>query len=333
MKILISLTLFLLFLSVKSCTAQDSSGFNISNKAISQINTKVSRIQTQLNRKSEKALRKWLVQEKRIRDKLYNSDSVAANLMFANPIDSMKQLSKLMNEKLYGSISRIDYNSYLDTLNTTFSFLKNNYSKAKGVSNQIETVNYGSDNIHQLIGKIEYSEKIKNYIQARKKFLLDRLGAKVAFAENLKQLKQQAYYYSEQVKGILEALKDKRKAEAKAIEMIGNVPAYQDFLEKNSQLASLFNFGNDAASAESIAGLQTRSQVETLLQNRVSGGGPNAAGVLGQQMDAARSKMDELKNKFSTLNNADEMPDFNPNESKAICSKARIRQQCPVSAQ
>ncbi|WP_436488825.1 hypothetical protein [Chitinophaga sp. ARDCPP14] len=315
MKLLVPLTFVLVILSAKTCIAQDTSELNITGKAISHINKKVTRSQNQLVRTSDKALRKWIVQEQQIKNRLYKSDSSAAKSMFSTSVDSMRHFSSLMSGRISGSISKIEYNSYLDTLNTTFAFLKNKSLNTRDLHNKAGGINSGSDNINQLIGKLEYSEKIKNYIQERKKLLLDRLGDNVAFADNLKHLKRQAYYYSKQVKGITEALKDKRKAEAKAIELIRKIPAYQDFLAKNSQLASLFNFGS-ATSAGSVAGLQTRSQVETLLQNRVSAGGPNAVGMLSQQMDAARSKMDDLKNKFPALNSADEMPDFKPSEMK-----------------
>lgn len=65
------------------------------------------------------------------------------------------------------------------------------------------------------------------------------------------------------------------KAEARALEMLEKVPAYNDFLQKNSQLADSFNF-SAAGFALNLEGLQTRTQIEQLIRQRLGGGWPSA---------------------------------------------------------
>lgn len=313
MKTIVILTLSMYLCSSNISFAQDSSSVNFSKRALSQVNSKVSRAENQLKRRSEKALSLWIRQEIRIRDKLKLSDPEAASRIFDSSLDSMKQMSRALTQKNIPQVNKIVCSNYLDTLTNVFSFLKNN--KVNANSGSIGLMNKGSQNLEQLAGKIDYSEKIKVYMLERKKLLIAELNNNLLFARQLRELKQQAFYYSERLRDITESIKDKKKAEAKALEIVRNIPAFQEFMSKHSQFASLFNFGDNAA--QSLAGMQTRTQVESLIQERISGSGPNAMALLNQQMDQARSKINDLKEKFPALGNSGEMPDFKPNEMKS----------------
>ncbi|PWV56450.1 hypothetical protein C7475_101966, partial [Chitinophaga sp. S165] len=134
--------------------------------------------------------------------------------------------------------------------------------------------------------------------------------------KDLQKINKEAYYYGQQISEYKTLLKDKKKAEAKAMELLKKMPVYNDFIRRNSQLASLFNLGSSgAATAQSLEGLQTRSQVEQLIQQRL-GNDPGARQAVSQQMDQARSQLNELKSKFPDLDNAGDMPDFKPNPMK-----------------
>ncbi len=64
-------------------------------------------------------------------------------------------------------------------------------------------------------------------------------------------------------------LKDKKKIEQKALSLLSKLPAFQKFMQQNSQLASLFRVPENYATAQSIAGLQTRSSVQALIQQQI----------------------------------------------------------------
>ncbi len=111
------------------------------------------------------------------------------------------------------------------------------------------------------------------------------------------------------------------------MELLQKLPAYKDFMARNSQIARLFNLASSGGGGnveQQLEGLQTRAQVEQLIQERIGGGGPNASQAIRQQMDAARSQMDELKKQFPDLDNAGEMPDFKPNEMKTKSFLSRL---------
>lgn len=75
---------------------------------------------------------------------------------------------------------------------------------------------------------------------------------------------------------------------------------------------------NDPLNAANLAGLQTRVQVNNLIQQQIASGGANARQQLQQNFQQAQSKMQELKNKIGGTGGSsdDEMPDFKPNGQK-----------------
>ncbi|WP_209860751.1 hypothetical protein [Chitinophaga sp. OAE865] len=167
----------------------------------------------------------------------------------------------------------------------------------------------------RLKDKLAEAESIKAYIRERKQLLRQQLSQYAGFTKELQKMNKQVYYYSQQLMEYKQAFSDKRKAEQKAMEVIKQIPAFNDFMQRHSQLAGLFGIQGSTASAQNLEGMQTRSQVEQLIQQRL-GSGPNASAVVSQQMAEARSKFDELKSKFPDLDNAAEMPDFKPSEMK-----------------
>jgi hypothetical protein len=93
-------------------------------------------------------------------------------------------------------------------------------------------------------------------------------------------------------------------------------------MRKNSQLASLFRMpGNpsDPSYIASLAGLQTRAQVNGLIQQQLAAGGPGAQQQFQQNIQAAQSQLQQLKSKTLKAggnNSNDEAPDFKPNGQK-----------------
>jgi hypothetical protein len=92
-------------------------------------------------------------------------------------------------------------------------------------------------------------------------------------------------------------------------------------MRKNSMLASLFRLpGDDPSFGGGLAGLQTRTQVNNLIQQQIASGGPNAQQQFQQNMQQAQSQINQLKNKISQSGGGssdDIMPEgFKPNGQK-----------------
>jgi hypothetical protein len=101
-------------------------------------------------------------------------------------------------------------------------------------------------------------------------------------------------------------------------------------MRKNSMLASLFRLPDpdDPSYAANLAGLQTRAQVNNLIQQQISSGGPNAMQQFQQNMQNAQSQLQQLKNKITQSGGGssdDFMPEgFKPNNQKTKSFFKRI---------
>ena len=97
----------------------------------------------------------------------------------------------------------------------------------------------------------------------------------------MKKINKEIYYYSAQIKEYKEILKDPKKIEKKALELLAKTKFFQEFMRKNSMLASLFRMPgdpNDPSSQANLAGLQTRVQVNNLIQQQIASGGSVTGG-------------------------------------------------------
>ena len=295
-------------------TARDSSSMKapaLPAKYLSQVKQKSMRVEQQVNKRADKALSRLLRQEKKMKARLWKVDSVAAGNIFSKSIDSLGSLKAGLKNKVTGKLPL--GNSYLDSLGNSLKFLEGKSELLGASKGKLAGV---TGNIESLQGKLQQAEQIKAYIREHKKQLKEQLSQYAGFTKDLQKINKEAYYYGQQINEYKSVLKDKKKAEAKAMELLKKMPAYNDFLRKNSQLASLFNLGAAGNNtAQSLEGLQTRTQVEQMIQQRL-GNDPGARQAVSQQMDQARSQLNELKNKFPDLDNAGDMPDFKPNPMK-----------------
>ena len=135
-------------------------------------------------------------------------------------------------------------------------------------------------------------------------------------------------------------MNDPDKVERKAIGLLSQTKFFQDFLQKNSLLASLFrlpsNDPTDPGYQANLAGLQTRAQVNNIIQQQISAGGPNAMQQFQQNMQSAQSQIQQLKNKIlqsGGSSSSDEMPDFKPNNQKTKSFLKRLEYGTSVQTQ
>lgn len=140
--------------------------------------------------------------------------------------------------------------------------------------------------------------------------------------KDLKRFSKIGFYYTAQVKEYKTLLKDSRKAEKKAWELLTKTKHFKNFFRGNSQLASLFRIPGDPgdpSSQANLAGLQTRAQVNSLIQQQIAMGGPGAQQQVSQNIQAAQAQLTQLKDKVLKAGGSgsgDELPDFRPNSQK-----------------
>jgi len=290
----------------------------VSNNYLESVSGQANKLEEKLGRKSQKALEQFQKQEERIKRKLFRIDSSKAASLFNNSSDQYKTLEEKLNK---GLLSK-DYNASLDTIVTSLKFLQQNpewLSKAKDAKDKLKDA---LGKVNGLQSRFQKAEEIKKFLKERRQYLKEQL-IHLGFTKELKHLSKQVYYYSQQLNEYKEVFKDHKKAEKKALELLSKTKFFKDFLHTNSELAFLFRLPgnpNDPVTQASLAGLQTRAQVNGLIQQRLAAGGAGAQAQFQQNVHQAQNQLNQLKNKLSQLGGGSsdfEMPEgFKPNNQK-----------------
>ena len=294
------------------------------------VEREVSKLEKKIISKSQKTLDRLQKQEEKIyRLKLKTSDSLEAKLK----LSEIKSKYKELKEKLTAPLSRKSniYIPQLDTLTTAFKFLDQ-----EGLSSNIKDA---LSKVQSLQGKMHQAEEIKKFMHERKDQIKNQL-TNLGVVKELKKINKEVYYYGEQLKEYKSLLKDKSRRQKKALEVLSKTKLFKDFMKKNSMLASLFRMPgdvNDPNYTASLAGLQTRSQVNTLIQNQISAGGPGAQQQFSENLQAAQTQIQQLKNKLNKWGNGssdDIMPEgFKPNDQKTKSFLQRLELGSSVQTQ
>lgn len=309
----------LLYLTLFTCPAlshaHDSIPPKIPDKFLGQVQHKAQRLEKSADRRLEKSLNLYLKQERLMKQKLALIDPGKAERIFNGAIGKLEQYKAGLKNKAIAllPVGNSIGNSYVDSLAGSLTFMKD----AKGmVGANGAKLTSALDNVQALKGKLQQSADIEKFIAAHKEQLKVQLAQYSNMLPNLKAINQEYYYYHAQVQEYLGVFRDPKKAEQKAMVLLQKLPAYNDFIKKNSIIAGLFNLGSNYDPAQLMEGQQTRTLVEPMIQGAM-GSSPTARQAISAQIQQARSKMDELKKKLPTGGgNAADMPDFQPKPLK-----------------
>ncbi len=308
-----------------------------STKMLLSIDGKYKKLEHNLTAYSERSLKRLQRQERKLKKKLAQKDSLAAKSIFeSSDAQYASMLQKIQNptDKLNASALN-NYIPKLDSLQTTFNFLNKTGAKIPGIPPdklaQFQTV---SNQLKSLQTQLQSTADIKKFIKERKQLLTDQLS-KFGMGDQLKQINKQVYYYQQQITEYKNLMSDPDKLEQKALGVVRNIPAFKDFISKNSILAQLFPMPNGYGTADALIGLQTRIGVQQQLSQRLGGAGANPQQYLQQQVQAAQSQMDALKDKVNKLGGSSDMamPDFKPNNQKTKSFWKRIEYGLNIQSQ
>jgi hypothetical protein len=292
----------------------------VAGKYLDAVAGKSAAISGSIDKQTDKYLSKFQKEEKRLFKKLAKKDSTAAGKALTA---SQKQYQALQ-QKLNGASQKLSrgrkYIPLLDTLGTSLKFLKQYgdlFKKGMASSQQLNT---SLSEVNTLEGKLQKADDVQAFIKERREQLTEQLQ-KAGMGDALKGFNKDAYYYSAQMKEYSEALNDPGKAEQKALALLNQLPAFKQFMKQNSFLSSIFGAPDNATAtgAAALQGLQTREQVQQLIQNQVSAGGPGAQAMVQANIQAAQAQLNTLKDKLSKLgggNSESDIPDFKPNNQR-----------------
>jgi hypothetical protein len=308
-----------------SAEGQDSLGrvytiLDFPNKIVRSLKKKTDDIDKKLTRKTEKLLQDLQNKEQKIRDRLLTMDSTAARKFLASRSGTFNAFEKHLNagDTIFNGSGKGPYVPYMDSAQVMISFLGKYKGSIAGLENKIGDVTGPSASLQDLQSKLYMTQQLEAYIQQRKQQLKDQLTQfenSLPVKKYLDQYNQAVYYYSQQVQQYKEMLNNPDELLKKALQLLNQIPAFELFMKNNSQLASLFGSPLNYGSPLAIAGLQTRDQIQQVLQNQIGAGGINA---FGQNLGAAQDQLSQYKDRLSQFGNGgdNDLPNFKPNNQK-----------------
>ena len=335
MRILFLWVLAFFCLNLSAQESQDSLAFRPEAyvKAVSQ---QVEKLEGKVSKENQRVLRKWQRQHAKLLREISQVDSAAAQRL-QQQID--QQAAKLQHSLQQPAEKLGQYLPSFDSLQSSFQFLES--GQLATVKDRLDPKLLGaaSDQLQSLKNQLAGAHSIEQLLKEQQQLLRGKLES-LGMLRSLKAMNKTVYYYQAQISEYKTLLKDHKKAARKGLAALKKTRLFQDFMRRNSELASLFRLPgdpNDPNAAASLAGLQTRAQVNGLIQQQVASGGPNAAGQLRSNISQARSQLNTLKDKVLKLGGGSSdmaMPDgFRPNPYKVKKFWQRIELGANIQSQ
>lgn len=323
-KRLIFILLFISFLFSVSAQDTATNAITVSKKYLDVVNSTATDLNRKLDQETQKVLRQFKKTEAKLKTKLSQKDSTAAASLFAGTEQQYKELEQRLNG------SGIKYIAEIDSLSTSLKFLKANPGFLQEAGEVKAKLQDATKKLEELKSGFANAETIRQFLKQQRQYLKDQLG-KFGFARELKRINKQVYYYSVQLSEYKDALKDPKKATKKALDLLAGNKTFREFWRENSQLASLFRLPGetgDPGTLANMAGLQTRAQVNALIQQQIAAGGPNAQAQMQQNLVAAKGQLNQLKDKVIKMGGGSsdaEMPEgFKPQSTKTKTFLQRV---------
>lgn len=308
----------------------------LSTSTLKKLESKYAGLEKLVQKKSEKMLARMKNKEAKLQKQLEGKDSVAAKQLLAQQQEKYKQLeAKLKNTA--GSTSANPLKEYipgLDSLQTSMRFLEQAKGKIPGLpADKLEQVQALNQRLKSLQTQMQQANDIKSFVKDRQQQLTAQLG-KFNMGSQLTGINKEVYYYQQQLQEYKTLINDRKKLEQKALSVLRETPAFKDFMKQHSYLAQLFPSSPGSGNGAGLAGLQTRSQVNQMITDRLGSAASGAAGAAGgsnplqAQLQQAQGQLDQLKDKMNKLGGGSSdmaMPEgFKPNGQKTKSFWQRI---------
>ncbi len=297
-----------------------SLGGGLPARYLETVSSKADKYYNSITSKTEKTLAKLSKWEGKIKTILEKASPETAQRLFGNRQLTFAGLLQQYKEgKAAADGYRGQYNEYRDKVTTTVKYLEE--KKDLLDSNVLKPLQRAKGSTAKLNEQLKNTEAVQQFIKERKKQLMGQALQYLGKSKYLQKIGKESWYYVESIQHFKETFSDEKKTEELAVKLLKKIPAFNEFLRKNSMLASLFGVpGEGSAGGASLAGLQTRASVNNLIQQQLASGGPNAQQQFNQNLQAAQSQLTELKNKILKAggNSSDaNMPEgFKPNNQK-----------------
>lgn len=298
----------------------------IPEKYMEKIGSEQEKISKKILRMNQRTVRRMEAQEKKLYTQLARIDSLKAHELFAGVSDKYQSVRQKVEAptSIIGEGKVRQYIPRMDSLTGMLKFLQ----PTDGAGGAVEKALAKVGEVKEMLSR---SVDIKTFLEERQEMLKNITGQftnlPVSVTKSFNRYGKELYYYKERLTGLRETLNDPKKTEELALKALNQIPAFQQFMQQNGELAQLFGQGVPAGAPAnggvSLAGLQTRASVQQLLQQQFGATGINPQQYIQQQVGAAQAELGKLKQKLEGLksggagNGDSDMPDFKPSTQKA----------------
>jgi hypothetical protein len=313
-----------------TCVAQADTALQqiqeLPKKYITAIDTKIDKYQHRITNKTEKTLSKLAKWENKIKNLLEKASPETAQRLFGEGRPTFNSLlQQLKNGEQIVNTQRVKYDEYRDKLTTSLKYLED--QKQSLDTKLIQPIQKANKKLTELETEVKQQEAIEAFIKERKRELINEAVKHIGNSKYLTKINKESYYYIETIKNYKEIFSDKKKTEETALTILNKIPAFKRFVEDNSMLAQLFGSPNATPNLQNLQGLQTRASVNTLIQNQLAAGGPNAQAQMQQNLQQAQAELSKLKDKVlkgGGSSSTDEIADFKINPERSKTFKQRL---------
>jgi len=279
----------------------------LSDKYIQDIGSRSVEYQAKMQQSTEKYLDKLNSQEQLLQKQLSKADPAAADRIFNG---SQQVYDKIQNDLKNNSENILrpmgKYVPGIDSAVTSLKFLQQNGNLPGRLGSNAAQVKAALSKVQALEDQFKKTDNVEDFIKQREQYLQQQLAS--YNLPGLQQYKQQAAYYGQQMQELKQDWNDPSRAEEKAMALLNKLPSFQNFMKKNSMIAGLFNIPDDYSTA-GIAGLQTRDQVQKMMQEKMQMMGPKGTQNAQQNIGDAQSMLTSLRNKLNQGSSELAMPD------------------------
>lgn len=297
----------------------------VSKKYIDDIESKTEQYANRITGKTIKTLEKLSKWENKIKSKIRILKPEVYHELFEN--DKLT-FSYLLNQAREGKNIAVGYrkkyDAYRDKLTLNLEYINaNGILKNDALSGHLHMLRSGIDSLNKIV---DNTEQIEQLIKKRKKELISSAFEVIGKDRHLEKINKETWYYIETLKNYKKIFQEESKIEAIVKKALSEIPGFSAFIQKNSMLAKLFG-SSSITNTSLLEGLQTRSEINDIIQGKITEGGPNAHVLFSQQLKAANSKIAEIRKKIHNPaygNGEGKLPDFKPNFEKAKTFKQRL---------
>ncbi len=292
----------LLTLQIVFCYGQQDSIIHtiteVPIKFLKQTNEKIDKYTSRITSKTGKTLTKLSKWENKIHAQLKRFSPETANQLFGTgKLTFASMLQKIQEGKSLVENAKARYTEYNDKLITNIKFIET--QKAQLENKYIKPLQAAKEKAKQLEEDVTETETAEKLIKERKKELLNEAYKVLGKSKYFNKINAETSTYVETLKNYKEIFSEPGKAEKVAFEILNKIPAVRDFVQNNSMLASLFGSPSaGGANVASLAGLQTRASVNSIVQGRIAAGGPNASALVSANIQQAQAELGKLKDKL-----------------------------------